>query len=279
MKLENIPANDGRIRFGENEQPTFDTATNVRVLEKFNWTKKEAEELNTVVWQIARIFYRILITSQKCEDYFASESDFYVRLQMIQEHIQAWKSFEGVIQKKIGANKLKNATSFMPKQIELISKVESIARANSLPVLDPNEHGLTSRANKKLELVAAAEKATDTLVKAAEGMRKPPTQPADQMVENSDVLAPCSDSDAEDIDRSANGYYIVITDHTALEPILDPSFPHLCKAMKEIKKVKAEQERVEEEEVGRDGSEELRRPVAGCSRNKQAGLQKEAIFR
>ena len=120
---------------------------------------------------------------------------------MLQEHIKAWKPYEDVIHEKTEVHKLKNATSFMPKQIELISKVESIARANSLPVLDPNENDLTSRANKILEIIAAAEKATDTLVKAAEGMRKPPPQPADQMVEDSNVLVPCSDSDAEDIGR------------------------------------------------------------------------------
>ena len=193
---------------------------------------------------------------------------------MLQEHIKAWKPYEDVIQSKTEVNKLKNAISFTPKHIELISKMESIARANSLPVLDPNENDLTSRANKILEIIAAAEKATDTLVKAAEAMRKLPPQPADQMVEDSNVLVPCSDSDAEDIDRSANGYYFVIIDHTALEPILGPIFPHLCKAMKGVKKVKAEQEREEEEEASRNEIEELRCPVAGCPRNKQAYKRK-----
>ena len=61
-----VPANDGRTRFGENEQPMFESTTNAGLPEKSNWAKDKAEEAANS----------------------ASESDSYTGLQTLQEHIK-----------------------------------------------------------------------------------------------------------------------------------------------------------------------------------------------
>ena len=62
-----------------------------------------------------------------------------------------------------------------------------------------------------------------------------------------------------------NGYYFIILDHTALDPILSPIFPHLCKAMERIEKVKAEEAKAKDE-ASQTESEELRCLVVDCRR-------------
>ena len=128
-----------------------------------------------------------------------------------------------------------------------------------------------------VELVVAAKEATDKLVKAAEDIRKTSSPRADLMDEDSSVLV--SNSKSDDDDRGTKGYYFMILDQTTLEPILGPIFPHLCEAMKQVKKPKAEQEAVEdaEEEGLLFQNTVFKCEVLDCPRNKNAYTKKRYL--
>ena len=51
-------------------------------------------ELNTAEWKRARVLIALLITSQKPDTFFASEADFCKGMQDLQNHIEAWMSYQ-----------------------------------------------------------------------------------------------------------------------------------------------------------------------------------------
>jgi hypothetical protein len=198
-------------------------------------------------WQSDRILAALVVTSRTCIDFFASETDFYDGMKLLQSHVRDWEPYQ-ILYHESDYKALKSEAEGLKKK-EISSSPNAIAILNTADLLTQNLNQkilgslpVNSTALDKLNpWIDEMEKRLKGLIEACESIYKAPTKRQDKKNEQGyvDMLADDGGSVSIQDDRSTNGYHIVILDNTALESFVGPTFHHPCKAMKEVEAAKA----------------------------------------
>ena len=190
----------------------------------------------------------------------------------LQSHIQNWelcrelnfsKAYKDL---KSEVDKLGKTASLPKKAISNLEKAKSLAEEVSQNIKDSAKPDSTTFAKA---LVYEVEEARKGLENAATSIYKAPGKRKDnKIIEPSDTPMPDYEKDGTPPpphDRRDNGYYFVILDDIVLQSFLGTTFFHLCKAMKEVERVK--RKNLVETEEDFEGHE-FQCPEVGCKKNR-----------